>query len=471
MYTLLSSRSERANPSTRSQLLALFAQLVALEFLEHTLDQSRHRFYRRIWCPVLTLWYLIWQRLQANHTLQNVISDARRGGADGLRPAGQKPLSQRIRSVATTAYSRARRRLPLAWVKECFSSLAGRLAALGTPLEKGTLALQLWDGSTLRLRPHGDIPQKFPPHRTRRKKSYWCVARVVVGFCAWTGVALAAQMASLHLSEQALAVRLILASAQRALHMGDRNFGVWRFVRAARQSGGQALVRLTRARANKLAAGRPLKPGLDLSVDWVPSRQDQVDRGLKKEAVSGRLVVVRAHRPGHRPQILFLFTTLLDAQANPPQRLLTLYGVRWDVELNFRAVKATMDLGQLEVKSADLAQKEFYAGLMAYNLVRGVMGMAARVAGCAPRQLSFATARTQLDATLKTLGLGWLPPELRDRQWEWLLTEVSQARLPRRKKPRPSEPRKQYHTPQVFPPLQGTRAQERRQLKKDQFKS
>jgi len=471
MYTLLSSRSERANPSTRSKLLALFAKLVALESIEQTLDQSRRRFYRRVWCPVLTLWYLIWQRLQPNHTLQHVIADARRGGADALRPGGKKPLSQRIGSRATTAYSRARKRLPLVWVKHCFTQLGQQLAALGTTVEEHRLPSVLWDGSTMRLRPHGDIPKKFPPHRTRRKKSYWCVARVVVGFCASSAVALAAQMASIHLSEQALAVRLILAWTQQALHLGDRNFGVWRFVRAAHQSGGKSLVRLTRARANKLAAGRRLKAGLDLIVNWMPSAHDQVDRGLKKESVRGRLVVVQVRQPRHRPQTLFLFTTLLEVEAFPPQRLLALYGVRWDVELNFRSVKATMNLAQLEVKSADLAHKEFYAGLMAYNLVRGLMGVAARAAGCEPRQLSFATARTELVSTLATLWLDWLPPERREAQWEWLLTEVSWARLPRRKKPRPSEPRKQWHTPQVFPPMKGTRAQERRLLKKDQMKS
>jgi hypothetical protein len=330
--------------------------------------------------------------------------------------------------------------------------------------------VQLWDGSTLRLRPWGDLPKKFPPHRTRRPKSYWCVARVVVGFCAGSGVALAAQMASLHLSEQAMAVGLILA-ARPALHLGDRNFGVWRVVRAAVQSGGQALVRLTGARANKLATGRRLKPGLDLAVEWTPSPHDQVDRGLAKKGVAGRLVVVRAQRQGFRTQTLFVFTTLTDPVAYPPQRLLALYGMRWQVELNFRTVKATMGLAQLEVKSADLAQKEFYAGLMAYNLVRGLMGVAARAAGCAPETLSFARARTCLTATLGSLWLSWLPAAARGEHWQRLVEEVSRARLPRRKKPRPSEPRAQCYAPRVFPPLRTSRAQARRQLRKQHAKS
>lgn len=453
----------------RAQLLQLFTQILSLEGVEQTLPQSKRGFYRRIWCPVIVLWYLIWQRLQPNHTLEAVVIDARRGGADALRPGDKKPLSQRIRSRATTAFSKARQRIPLQWVRTCFSRWGERLAALIGQAKENGLPVCLWDGSTMRTRPMGDLPKKFPPHRTRRKKSYWCVTRVVVGFCASTGLALAGQMASLHLSEQALAVGLILASAP-ALHLGDRNFGVWRIVRAAVQSGGQGLFRLTRARANKLAAGQRLRPGLDLALQWVPSAHDQVDRGLKKEGVAGRLVVVRAQRRGYRTEILFLFTTLTDLVAYPPERLLALYGLRWQVELNFRTIKATMEMEQLQVKSADLAQKEFYAGLMAYNLVRGLMGVAARSAGCRLDALSFAAARTQLTAALGTLWLDWVPDSKREEQWQHLVEEVGRARLPRRKKPRPSEPRAQCYAPRVFPPLRTSRAQARRQLKKQNAK-
>ncbi len=111
------------------------------------------------------------------------------------------------------------------------------------------LPVELLDGSTKRLRPHGDIAQQFPAHRTRRKQAYWCVARVLVSFCAATGVATAARLASIHVSEQALAVQLMLAAAKRVLYIGDRNFGVWRVVRAAVQGGGHALVRLTKVLA------------------------------------------------------------------------------------------------------------------------------------------------------------------------------------------------------------------------------
>jgi hypothetical protein len=463
MPKLFASSSARSDAA--SALLQLFAQLLALQELDPPGRKSKRPFYQRAWCPLITLWYLIWQRLSPEHTLATVVADARRGGADGLRP-GPKPLSARLRSSATAALTKARARLPLNWAVQSFERLAQQLAALAVAPNPGALPVRLLDGSTLRLRPHGDIPKRFPRHRTRRKKAYWCVARTVVCFCAASGVALGARIDPLHRSEQALAVRLILAALARALYVGDRNFGVWRVVRACVQATGHALVRLTGARAGKLAAGQRLRPGLDLAVHWSASPHDQIDPGLENQAVAGRLVVVRVRRRGWRAQTLYLFTTLTDRAAYPPEWLVQQYGRRWQVEVNLRWVKATMGLGQLEVKSADLARKEFYAGLMAYNLVRGLMAVGARSAGVAVARLSFATARTILHGALGILWLSWVPARRRWEELERVCAEVGRARLPRRKNARLAEPRAQYYTPQVFPRLRGTRAQARRQIKK-----
>jgi len=178
MQTLLSSQTGRTAEPTRQPMLALFARLLALDVMEDTLVSSGRRFYRRAWCPVITLWYLIWQRLQSDPTRQAVVTDARRGGADALRPGGKKPLSQRLPSSRPAGFSNARQRVPLAWVKGCFMSLAQSLSAWAILPQPHALPVRLWDGTTLRLRPRGDLPKQFPPHRTRRQKSYGCVARV-----------------------------------------------------------------------------------------------------------------------------------------------------------------------------------------------------------------------------------------------------------------------------------------------------
>ncbi len=104
-------------------------------------------------------------------------------------------------------------------------------------------------------------------------------------------------------------------------------------MRAAVQGGGHALVRLTKVKSFRRLWGRKRLPAfLDLAVVWSASPHDQIDPGLGKDSVEGRLIVIQAHPRGHRPQTLYLFTTLTDVQAYPPKRLLELYGWRWQVE-------------------------------------------------------------------------------------------------------------------------------------------
>ena len=67
-----------------------------------------------------------------------------------------------------------------------------------------------------------------------------------------------------------------------------------------------------------------LTAGLDLAVSWDPSRHDMRDRGLKAVAVPGWLLVVACARPGLRPQLLLLFTTLTDPVAYPAAALAAL---------------------------------------------------------------------------------------------------------------------------------------------------
>lgn len=390
-------------------------------------------------------------------------ADARRGGADALCRPGKR-LSRRLRSRATTAYSNARQRLPLDWVRRCFLQLALVLRTLAAVADQD-LPIELLDGSTKRLRPYGDILQEFPPHRTRRRKTYWCIARVLVSFCAATGVATGALIASIHASEQALAVQLILEAGRRVLYIGDRNFGVWRVARATVQTGGHALLRLTKVRARRLLDRKRLPGFLDQLVVWSPTTHDQVDPGLTKGAVSGRLLLLRVHRRGFRPRPLYLFTTLTDVGLYPSERLLQLYGGRWQVELNFRTIKSTMQMDQSETKSADMVAKEFYAGLMAYNLVRGVMAAAAKQSGCTPADLSFSRVHGLLAAVIAELFLDWMSRTDRQHRLQWLLAEASEAKLPRRLKPRPAEPRAQHYPPQVFPKLKGSRTEARAALR------
>ncbi len=453
------------------QLLRHFHQLLPASLLADWLALSERTFYARAFTPLVSLWYMIFQRLSDNHHLSHVQEDAREGGADRLSPRG-KALSAQITSESTSAYSDARQRLPLA---ACLRTLWHTAQQFGQSFKLPQwfgLQVGLLDGSTYRLRPFGDIPEHFPPHRPGncQRLPYWCVARVVGLLCWATGAVLDSAVGSLKTSEQALSATLLQGRSWAGwLLLGDRNFGVYSVACAIVCAQGQALLRLTQVRAAKLARsyGLKLKPGLDAPVTWTPSRYDQCPAGLCQVPVQGRLLVVRVHRPGFRSLTLYLFTTLVDPLSGPAEQLVQLYAQRWNIEVCFRYIKAQMELGLLECHSADIARKEWFAGLIAYNLIRWTMASAAAKAQVALPLLSFSRARELL--------LGWLERSAWHRRnlrsWKRLLSRISKARLPKRRKRRPSEPRAVRPFRKDHTTLNGPRAAARKKLARAHAKS
>jgi hypothetical protein len=453
-----------------AELLAKFHALLPASLLAAWLADAPQSFYQRAFTPLITLWYCLFQHLGTDPTLGHALADARAGGADRLSPRGKR-LSQQLRSLATTSLSDARQRLPLEVFAQTLRHCAQQISTwTEESLWLGWRVLLL-DGSTFRLRPLGDIPQHFAPHRPGncRKPPYWCVVRVLAAFCWQTGTVVDCALGSLKASEQALTARLLTGAWPKSLFVGDRNFGVYSVVRAIAGAQAQAVVRLTKSRAARLAraAGRRLVHGLDAPLVWTPTAHDQCPEELAREPVPGRLLVLRVHRPGFPPLTLYLFTTLRAAHTYSPEALAQLYGQRWRVELCLRFVKTEMELDFLDCQSADMARKEWLAGLTAYNLLRSTMIAAAAQAQISVHLLSFSRSRQ--------LFLAWLlrgstrPTDL--QRWEQLLEDIARVRLPRRRKPRPPEPRAIRAFQKYFPKLEGDRAAARKQLKKMNAKS
>jgi hypothetical protein len=470
------SRSQKASPlpnlrSTYSlaKLLSAFKALLAQTHLQLALAQSPHSFYPRLFTPVITLWYLIFQRLNPDHCLEAALTNAHAGGADRLCRPQDRPLSARIRSLATTALSNARHRLPLSLLH---ATLAAQDQQVCQPLQhwlwRGWRVL-LMDGSQIRLRPTSDISAHFAASANQHGKAYWVLMRVVVILCAHTGLALSSAVGSATLSEQALITPLLLQALPHHLYVGDANFGIFWILHTLCRARAQCLVRLTASRARKLLGSRGRFHGrfLDQPLCWTPSHHDQQHAGADAQPLLGRLIGIRRQRRGFRTRYYYLFTTLTDTAAYSPQALWELYGVRWSVELDLRYIKSQLVLDQLECKSADMAQKEWLAGLIAYNLIRSLMVAAALAKHLPLDSLSFSTTRRLLWEWLAHTKGHRLGP----KAWSKLLDQVAQRLQPTYSQPRPNEPRRKRHVRETFPPLRGSRAEARRQLSCLQSKS
>jgi hypothetical protein len=365
-----------------------------------------------------------------------------------------KVISMLLTSVKTASLSDARKRLPLDFLKKALKSMRSLSKNISDLQWKG-LAVCLLDGSRNRLRPFGDIPKEFKSSVNQHKQPYWCYMQVVVCFCLRTGLVLGS--AAGVEGEQIQAAQIMLEGYINTLFVGDRNFGIFRIVQVAQSAGNHVLVRMTLCRARRVARCK-LKAGSDIDVTWKHSRHDQIDPNLPSQPIAGRLIVAKIKRAGFRSFNLYLFTTLTDREVYSVIELVELYGMRWHVELNIRYLKSEMDLNQLDCKSTDMAQKEWLAGLIAYNLVRGSMVLAAAAYKIEPLELSFSSSRRYLIHAMEVLLMGGRV------NLDATLRNIAKCKLPKRRKLRPNEPRKKRHVRESFPPLRGSRKKARKQI-------
>ena len=144
-----------------------------------------------------------------------------------------------------------------------------------------------------------------------------------------------------------------------------------------------------------------------------------------------------------------LVTTLCDPAHVSPGQLGALYAMRWNIEVDFRALKVTLNMDVLRCMSPAMVSKEIAVYLLAYNLVRWAMARAAHLAQIPARALSFARARRMICH---------FAGHLRRRTYQdtdylvaTLLKSISRCTLPKR--PNRVEPRAKKRRPKPLPLL------------------
>jgi hypothetical protein len=151
---------------------------------------------------------------------------------------------------------------------------------------------------------------------------------------------------------------------------------------------------------------------------------------------------VDARDRNNRVERFQVITTILDASVDGGQ-IGTLYERRWCGEVDLRSIKSTMQMDVLRCKTPEMVHKEIWAHLLAYNLLRTVMAVAAAEHGIEPRQVSFTGAKQAVTAFAPKLEAA--RPEDRPALIDAMLTVIAYRRVgdrpgrwePRARKRRP----------------------------------
>ena len=338
-----------------------------------------------IFPPWLTLWGFLGQVLDPDHSCNRALARIQAHRAQ----VGLPPLSP-----DTGGYCKARQRLP----EELFSELC---LETGAQLAAQSDAAELWfgrrvkivDGSSASMPDTPANQAVYPQPAGQAPGCGFPVVAFVALFCLTTGALLALASGPWFLNDLSLFYFLRDALVWGDILLADRAFCSYAELALLHQRGIDSVMRLNQARRTDFRRGR-LLGWRDHVVRWPKPRQrppglrERDYRRLPPSLVV-RELCYRVDAKGFRTQEILLATTLLDDETYFPEALAELYFLRWDVEIDFRHIKTTMQMEVLRCKSPQMVRKEIWTHLLAYNLIRTLMWDAARSGPARARRLSF----------------------------------------------------------------------------------
>jgi putative transposase len=310
-------------------------------------------------------------------------------------------------SIDTGMYCRARAKLPAALLRRLTYDVADHMeqAVPQRWLWKGR-HVHLIDGTTVTAPDTPENQAAYPQPNTQKPGLGFPMIRLVVLLSLTTallsGLAVGPYEGK-ETGEPALFRTLLERLSPGHVVLADRYFGSYFMIALLRARDVDAVFRLHHGRHVDFRRGRRLGRDDHIVVWRRPKRPTWMDEATYAEmpqTMAVREVRTQVATPGVRVEELVVVTTLLDEEAYSREDITDLYHERWHVELDIRSLKVVLKMEVLRCLTPFMIEKEIWATLLGYNLVRKVSCQAALTAGKHPRQISFT-------ATLQAVQAGW----------------------------------------------------------------
>jgi hypothetical protein len=370
-----------------------FADVLTEAGIRDALAEHGVRCRDRVFDPATTIWGFLSQVLSDDH---------------GCRDAVARVIAHRAASGApvcspnTASYCNARGRLPTGVLRTLARQTAQQLQA-AAPAEWRWHGRRVFiaDGSHVSMPDTPANQARYPQPSAQRPGLGFPLARVAVLLSLATGAC--HDLAIAPYEGKGTGETSLLRAMYDVLRPGDVVLADALFDNyfLACELRGRGVDLVAHARYERVGS-RTIRsgPGGDL-LHW---QRPNKPHGMKGEqyrtypkTLLMRQVSVDARGAGNRVTQFKVITTVLDPAVGGGQ-VGELYRRRWDGEVDIRSIKSAMKMDVLRCKTPEMVEKEIWAHLLAYNLLRTVMAVAAAGAGIPPREVSFKGAKQAVTA-------------------------------------------------------------------------
>jgi hypothetical protein len=370
-----------------------------LSQMDDLLPEHRERCYP----PTETLSMFLAQALSVDRSCQHAVNQAVvRRITEGLSPI----------SVATGAYCKARKRLPLSMITEL-------VHATGTLIEQRVPNAWRWkektiyliDGTTLTMPDTEENQAQYPQQGGQKAELGFPICRLLGVMSLSSGAIMDAALGRFKgkgSDEQTLLRSVLDGFAANDVVIGDAFYGSYFLLASLQDKKVDAVFEQMGARKRVTDFRKGERLGVKDHIVELSKPTKKPDwMTLESYELAPSTLKVRELKVGGK----ILITTFLSKQEATRDELKALYKQRWSIEVDFRNLKTTLGMDVLSCKTPDMAEKEIWIYFLAYNIIRILMAQAAELNDILPRQISFKHAlqlwlscyRQQLGA--ETIGL------------------------------------------------------------------
>lgn len=370
-----------------------FADILTETSILKVLNDHGIEFRDRVFSPVTTIWGFLSQVLNDDHSCRDAVSRI---------IAHRAANGNDVCSPNTASYCHARSRIPTS----VFSTLATRTAhelemSIPDPWKWNGRSVFIVDGSHVSMPDTPENQAMYPQPPTQASGLGFPLARITVLLSLATGACHDLEIAPYRgkgTGEKSLLRRMYDTLQPGDVVLADALFDDYFITWELCQRKVDIVARVQHERVgSRIAQSRR-------DDDIIIWQRPNKPRGMTGEKYRRypktqimRQVTVDARDKNNRAKQFKVVTTILDASIDG-REIGGLYERRWDGEVDIRSIKSTMQMDVLRCKTPDMVHKEIWTHLLAYNLLRTVMAVAANENDIEPRQVSFKGAKQTLTA-------------------------------------------------------------------------